>query len=212
MHENTKELVCDFVDHLMPELAPYESALYLLLLRMSFLRNESPQIRVGKRTLAEMLGKNRRRGTMVGFDQMTKVIKSLQEKCCITVGDTTREGTLYTILPPREIPLVKDRLASSAPPDNEDDYFNDPEKRLAIFERDQWVCQYCGERVTKDNVTLDHFVPQSKGGGHSKGNLRTCCLACNSIKAGKSFEEAAPLILKAIQERKQQLQKSITNR
>ena len=39
--------------------------------------------------------------------------------------------------------------------------------------------------------------------GSLKENLRTCCLICNSVKSGKSFEEAAPLILKSMQERRQ---------
>lgn len=33
--------------------------------------------------------------------------------------------------------------------------------------------------------------------------LKTACLLCNSIKSGKTFEEAAPLILKSLKERKQ---------
>jgi len=63
------------------------------------------------------------------------------------------------------------------------------------------VSQYCGEKVTPENATLDHFIPQSKGGKHSKDNLKTCCLICNGIKAGKTSEEAAPFLLKSIQER-----------
>jgi hypothetical protein len=125
----------------------------------------------------------------------------LGDKSCIIVGDTTREGTLYTITTPRNIPFVKEKLA--VPSLAENDYFTDPDKRQSLFERDKWTCQYCGEKVTQDNATLDHFIPQSKNGDHSKENLRTCCLICNSIKSGKSFEEAAPLILKSMQERRQ---------
>jgi 5-methylcytosine-specific restriction endonuclease McrA len=61
---------------------------------------------------------------------------------------------------------------------------------------------YCGEKVSPKDVTLDHFIPQSKRGGNSKENLRTCCLRCNSIKSGKTYEEAAPFLLKSVQERK----------
>jgi hypothetical protein len=132
---------------------------------------------------------------------VTDVFRGLEEKNCISVGDTTREGTLYTIISPREIPFVKEKMATPSP--SKDDYFTDPDKRKSMFERDKWTCQYCGEKVTEENATLDHYVPQSKTGGHSKENLRTCCLICNSIKSGKSFEEAAPLILKSMQERRQ---------
>ncbi|MEW6035156.1 MAG: HNH endonuclease [Candidatus Micrarchaeota archaeon] len=49
---------------------------------------------------------------------------------------------------------------------------------------------------------MDHYIPQSKGGDNTKDNLRACCFICNSIKSGKSFEEASPLLLKNIIERK----------
>ncbi|HDL08766.1 MAG TPA: HNH endonuclease [Desulfobacteraceae bacterium] len=126
----------------------------------------------------------------------------LEEKGCIKVGDTNRDGTLYIVSLPKDIPLVAEKIASSLVQDTEEDYFNDPEKRREIFERDKWICQYCGEKVTPKNATLDHFIPQSKGGKHNKQNLRTCCLICNSIKSGKTYEEATPFLLKSIQERK----------
>lgn len=201
MTEDAKNIICDFVDLVMPSLTPYESSLYVLLLRLSFFGNNSFQVRVGKRRVAEQLGKSSRAAATISFYQVTEVFKGLEEKGCIAIGDTTREGTLYTVFAPREIPFVKEKIAVPAPAD--DDYFTEPNKRRSLFERDKWTCQYCGEIVSSDNATLDHYIPQSKGGNHSKENLRTCCLVCNSIKSGKSFEEAAPLILKSMQERRQ---------
>lgn len=202
MTEEIRDIIADFVDYLMPELVPYEASLYLFLLRNSFLRDGSQQFRIGKRTMAQGFGAGSR-GVKTNFAHMTTVIHGLEEKGCLTVGDTTREGTLYTILLPRDVPLVRKRVASMAPVDEAEDYFTDPQKRLALFERDKWICQYCGERVSKDNATLDHYIPQSQGGSHSKANLRTACLVCNGVKSGKSFEEAAPFILRSIQERRE---------
>ncbi|MEW6377347.1 MAG: hypothetical protein AB1502_16345 [Thermodesulfobacteriota bacterium] len=45
-------------------------------------------------------------------------------------------------------------------------------------------------------------MPQIKGGKHNKENLKSCCFICNSIKSGKTYEEAAPFLLKSIQEPK----------
>jgi len=67
--------------------------------------------------------------------------------------------------------MVKERIASLAPRDEEEDYFTDPEKRLVLFERDNWICQYCGETVSRDNATLDHYIPQRKGGGESSHGM-----------------------------------------
>jgi len=205
MTEETKDIICDFVDHVMPDLTPYESSLYLMLLRLSFFANNSLQVRVGKKCVTKQLGKSSRAAATISFAQVTEVFKGLEEKGCINIGDTTREGTLYTVLTPREIPFVKKKMAVPAPTD--DDYFTEPDKRRSLFERDKWTCQYCGEIVRSNNATLDHYIPQSNGGRHSKENLRTCCLVCNSIKSGKSFEEAAPFILKSMQERRQRRKK-----
>ncbi len=206
MPDNTKQLIHDFVDYLMPALTPYESSLYIFLLRLSVLQDGAEQVRIGKRTIAERFGTGAR-GADISFDQVTKVLKNLESKGCIVIGDTVRDGTIYTVVQPHDIPLVKEKIAAAAPFDKEEDFFTDPDKRILIFERDNWICQYCGDKVTKENVTIDHYIPQSKGGNHSKTNLRTCCFVCNSIKSGKSLEEAAPFILKSIQERKQRQNK-----
>ena len=201
MTENPNSIILDLVDLVMPDLTPYESSLYLLLLRLSVLQDGSRDVRIGKKRVGVQVGRSSRAAAPISYAQVTDVFKALEEKGCISVGDTTREGTLYTVFLPRDIAFVKEKLASPSPSD--DDYFNDPGKRNVLFERDRWICQYCGEKVTKDNATLDHYIPQSKNGSHSKENLRTCCLLCNSIKSGKSFEEAAPLILKSMAERRQ---------
>src|SRR3546814_16306275 len=78
------------------------------------------------------------------------------------------------------------------------DYFGDPERRAELFERDGWRCRYCGETVTASTATLDHMVPQSKGGPNTPENLATCCLMCNSIKSGRPYEESAPAILEQL--------------
>jgi 5-methylcytosine-specific restriction endonuclease McrA len=51
--------------------------------------------------------------------------------------------------------------------------------RRAVFARDQWTCQYCGSR---SNLTVDHVVPRSKGGGSSWDNIVTSCAPCNRRK------------------------------
>ena len=58
--------------------------------------------------------------------------------------------------------------------------------RRAVFARDDWTCQYCGSR---SNLTVDHVVPRSKGGGSSWDNIVASCAPCNRRK-GNSL--AAP--------------------
>lgn len=201
MEENLNKIIIEFVDYLLPELTPYQTTMYLLLLRKSLLENDSREIRIGKRTLANYFGKGTR-GEKTNYEHISKQLKGLEQNGCIEIGDTTREGTIYKIKLPNEITLVAEKIALVKEPIVIEDYFTDPVKRKLIFERDNWTCFYCGEKVKLENTTLDHLHPQHLGGTHSKENLKTCCLTCNSIKSGKTYEEAAPYILKSIQERR----------
>lgn len=58
-----------------------------------------------------------------------------------------------------------------------------PEKRQAIYARDDFRCCYCGSGIT-DGVmlTLDHVQPRELGGENEAGNLVTACLHCNAAK------------------------------
>lgn len=60
--------------------------------------------------------------------------------------------------------------------------------RRAIFARDQWTCQYCGNE--RGTLTIDHVIPRSRGGGHSWENLVSACRTCNHRKGGKTLAEA----------------------
>jgi len=50
--------------------------------------------------------------------------------------------------------------------------------RLAILERDNYTCGYCGNEAT----SVDHILPRALGGTHDPGNLIACCTPCNSRK------------------------------
>lgn len=43
-------------------------------------------------------------------------------------------------------------------------------------------CHYCGQRVPPQALTMEHIVPVIRGGRSTKGNVVTCCKACNSQK------------------------------
>lgn len=203
MEIDVRKIIEDLVDYLMPELTPHETSMYLFLLRNSHLLNEnpSPSVRIGQRTIAKRYGRGPKM-SIPSRQHITRQVQVLEEKGCIQIGDTNREGTYYKVFLPSEISLVIEKMISATESTSEDDYYNDPVKRREIYERDNWVCQYCGDKVSENDATIDHFFPQSKGGNHSKENLRTACLMCNSVKSGKSYEEAAILLLESIQTRR----------
>lgn len=62
--------------------------------------------------------------------------------------------------------------------------------RRNIFERDKNSCQYCLKRFAKADLTIDHVVPQSKGGRDTWENLVLACVKCNVKKANRTPLEA----------------------
>lgn len=61
--------------------------------------------------------------------------------------------------------------------------------RVEIFERDGWICGICNEPVDPGlahpdpmSASLDHIVPVSRGGKHSRANTQCAHLTCNVRK------------------------------
>jgi len=68
--------------------------------------------------------------------------------------------------------------------------------RVNIHRRDRYKCQYCGIFCPASGVTVDHVVPQSRGGESSWENLVTCCPKCNNKKDNRTPQEAGMSLLK----------------
>jgi len=63
-------------------------------------------------------------------------------------------------------------------------------KRMRIYLRDKFHCQYCGDKKTAAGLTLDHILPRSRGGDNSPVNIVTACLPCNNRKRDRTPAEA----------------------
>ena len=44
------------------------------------------------------------------------------------------------------------------------------------------ICYYCNSKVGREQLTMDHVVPLSRGGKSKKGNIVAACKACNNKK------------------------------
>jgi 5-methylcytosine-specific restriction endonuclease McrA len=62
--------------------------------------------------------------------------------------------------------------------------------RRNIFARDNNRCQYCGRKFATSELSLDHVVPRSRGGGANWENIVCACLKCNVRKGGRTPREA----------------------
>ena len=68
--------------------------------------------------------------------------------------------------------------------------------RMNIYWRDNYRCQYCHKHFGTSQLTLDHVIPKSRGGGKSWQNLVTCCSRCNQKKGDKTPSEASMSLFK----------------
>jgi HNH endonuclease len=62
--------------------------------------------------------------------------------------------------------------------------------RRNIYARDRNKCQYCGKRFPTSELSLDHIIPRSQGGGASWENIVCCCVRCNVRKGGRTPSQA----------------------
>lgn len=70
--------------------------------------------------------------------------------------------------------------------------------REEIFERDEWTCRLCNEAIDpaarKPDMrcaSVDHIVPISKGGEHSRANVQAAHFICNLTKGDRILEGVA---------------------
>lgn len=73
--------------------------------------------------------------------------------------------------------------------------YRPPLSNRTLFQRDGYLCLYCGQRFQRRFLSRDHVRPQSQGGANSWTNVVTACLRCNSHKAGRTPEDAQMQLL-----------------
>lgn len=68
--------------------------------------------------------------------------------------------------------------------------------RRNVYLRDDFTCQYCGERRAAKDLNLDHVMPRSRGGRATWENLVTSCRRCNFAKGSASPEAVGMRLLR----------------
>lgn len=65
-----------------------------------------------------------------------------------------------------------------------------------VLQRDGYQCVYCGRQSTqakeesrKSILSIDHIIPESRGGSAAVENLACCCKQCNNEKNDRTPEE-----------------------
>lgn len=110
---------------------------------------------------------------------------------------------------PKDALLVHDWWRHQRDPETKGVVFNDPagpvpgfertrwwRLRRAVFERDHFICRYCGRpEYERKWLVVDHVVPVQEGRDDTMDNLATSCRSCNGKKGGRRPEEAGMRLL-----------------
>jgi len=62
--------------------------------------------------------------------------------------------------------------------------------RRNILARDEHCCQYCDRVFPLSELSIDHVIPRSQGGGDTWENLVCACHRCNARKGGRTPAQA----------------------
>lgn len=186
-------IISSVVEYLHPLLTPYEIAVYWYLFNRSIVMTGEQYARASTRGMSTIAKSASGQSDDLSYGALKKAIDELKKKEVVLVaGDTNQEGTLYKVAIPDEISLCKASMQQRVSKDvptieskKELDFYNVPENRLKIFERDSYKCHYCTKQLTRFSATLDHIQPISKGGDNSFDNLITACLHCNAERGNK---------------------------
>lgn len=126
---------------------------------------------------------------------------------CVPVNGKTgiycqqlRYSQLFIDISPKAIELVRMRLekevgffgeviAREDIPKRSEQLPNYRTHKHTLYGKQEGLCNGCQTQFPFRNMTIDHIVPQSKGGTDHEDNLQLLCGACNSTKGNSTQAE-----------------------
>lgn len=179
----------DFQDHLAPRLDTYEQAIYLYLFRHTRLVGLEEAVigfKSARRRMACGIGE---KGKPMSENTAYEKLQSLQEKGCIVILDSNREGRKIRLRLPSEISGVVVSARPAAPPDLEmQDFFDVEENRARILTREGHRCFYCLRQLNGENYVIEHVLSRPAG-DNTYRNVVAACRRCNNRKGSSDAEE-----------------------
>ena len=179
----------EFQDYLAPTLDTYEQAVYLYILRHGRPQGKA-EVTIGfksaRKKMALGIGE---KGKSMSEGTCYEKLRSLESKGCLRVIGTEREGTKVQLYLPSEISgLVPSGEVVTALTLEEMDFFNVPENRVLILNRENKKCFYCLRALDTLNHVIEH-VTSRPAGDNTYRNVVAACLGCNNRKGNSLVED-----------------------
>jgi len=185
-----KQFIEQFQDYLAPKLDTYEQALYLYIFRHSRLLGLDEVVIGFKSARVRMACGVGEKGKPMSENSAYEKLQSLKSKGCIEIVSTENTGRRFRLMLPHEIPGVIPPPELQLPPlDIEEmDFFEMPENRALILEREQHHCFYCLRALTAENYVMEHVVSRPTGNNGYR-NVVAACRECNNRKNDSIAED-----------------------
>ena len=183
-----------FHDYLVPKLDVYEQAIYLYVFRHSRLIGLDEAAIGFKSTRKRISFGIGRAGTPPSEHVIYEKLQSLTRKGFLEILASERKGTRVRLKLPSEIPGIIVLSQQVAAVDIEEmDFFNPPENRRAILEREGRQCFYCLRKLDDSNYVIEHVLSRPSG-NNSYRNVVAACLSCNNKKGSTAAERFLQLL------------------
>lgn len=183
------QFITEFQDYLAPKLDTYEQAIYLYIFRHSRLLGLE-EVTIGFKSarsrMACGIGEN---GKPMSENTAYVKLRSLETKGVLSILRTEHTGRLIRIHLPNEIPsLVLSPEAATKPDLETMDFFEVPDNRLLILNRENYRCLYTLAKLDDKNFVIDHVVSRPKG-DNSYRNLVAASREANNRKGAMAADE-----------------------
>lgn len=201
-----------YQDFAAPRLDVYEQAIYLYIARHTVLVEASEAVIGFKSARKKMAFGIGQAGTAPSETVIYSKLRGLASKGFIEILASERTGTRVRLFTPFEIGgIVGPHIEISTVSLEDADFFEIPENRKLILERDGARCFYCLKAVDDNSYVIEHVISRPAG-SNSYRNLVVSCRTCNNRKDAGLADDYLRLIYREgllsqdeFQDRQQQL-------
>lgn len=181
-----RKFVADYQDYGAPLLDVYEQAIYIYIVRHTFLNDVEEAVIGFKSARKKMAFGTGKAGTPPSETIVYEKLRGLERKGFVTIVASERTGTRIRLMSPFLNEGLRPKRHSSPYIEIENaDFFENPSNRKLILKRECHRCFYCSAALDENNYVIEHVISRPLGDNSFK-NLVASCRQCNNRKDSSS--------------------------